>query len=36
MSDRMEPIGFERLLNWIIGEYDLEKSIFGIKRDKFY
>lgn len=36
MSDRMEPISFERLLNWIIGEYDLEKSIFGIKRDKFY
>ena len=32
MSDRMHPIPFERLLDWIFTELDTQKNIFGIKR----
>lgn len=32
MSDRMYPIPFEALLNWILSEYRAEGSIFGIKK----
>ncbi len=34
MSDRMHPIPFETLLDWVFGELAAEGSIFGIK--KFY
>lgn len=32
----MTPIPFEKLLNWVLDEYKLKGSIFGIKKDKFY
>jgi len=32
MSDRMHPIPFEALLDWILGEYRAEGSIFGVKK----
>ncbi len=32
MSDRMHPIPFEALLDWILGEYRTEGSIFGVKK----
>ena len=34
MSDRMHPIPFEALLDWVLGELRAEGSVFGIK--KFY
>jgi putative selenate reductase len=36
MSDRMNPISFDQLIIWILGEYAKEKSIFGIPESKFY
>ena len=36
MSDRMTPISFEKLLNWILDEYKTNGTIFGINNDKFY
>ena len=32
MSDRMHPIPFEALLDWILGEYRSEGSVFGLKK----
>ena len=32
----MTPIPFEKLLNWVLDEYKLKGSIFGIRKDKFY
>ena len=36
MSDKMNPQSFEVLLNWILKEYEKNKSIFGIHRSLFY
>ncbi|RLD11881.1 MAG: putative selenate reductase subunit YgfK [Chloroflexota bacterium] len=36
MSDVMQPIPFQNLLNWILEEYKSEGAIFGIQKDKFY
>ena len=36
MSDRMTPIPFPQLLNWIFSEYDRSQSIFGIPSVKFF
>lgn len=32
MSDIMRPIGFGRLVNWILTEYQTEGTVFGIKK----
>ena len=32
MSDRMHPIPFEALLDWVLGEYRSQGSIFGVKK----
>ena len=32
MSDRMQPIPFEALLDWVFGEYQAQGSIFGVKK----
>ncbi|MEW6623500.1 MAG: putative selenate reductase subunit YgfK [Bacillota bacterium] len=36
MGDHMRAIPFKRLVNWILEEYAIEKSIFGIPYNKFY
>ncbi len=36
MSDKMQPIEFRNLLNWIIKEYVNQKTIFGIPSSKFF
>lgn len=36
MSDRMKPIPFNALINWIMTEYKKNNSIFGIRKAKFY
>ncbi|MEK6552862.1 MAG: FAD-dependent oxidoreductase, partial [Bacteroidota bacterium] len=36
MSDKMQPVPFQNLLNWIFQEYVNQKSIFGISASKFY
>ena len=36
MSDKMRPISFEKLINWIFTELKTKESIFGIHKDKFY
>jgi len=36
MSDKMRPINFEKLLNWISEEYNYNQSIFGIPNQQFY
>jgi len=36
MSDRMNPLPFEVLLDWILKEYETHRSIFGIDRSLFY
>ena len=36
MSDIMIPIHFNHLLTWIVEEYQSEKTIFGIPKEKFY
>ncbi len=36
MSDIMQPVRFSKLLNWILEEYEKEKTIFGINESKFY
>ncbi len=36
MSDKMQPIPFESLTNWIISEYVSQKTIFGIPSSKFH
>lgn len=32
MSDRMRPISFERLVNWVLTERKTEGSVFGVRR----
>ena len=32
MSDRMRPIPFGQLMDWIIGEYQTYGSIFGVSK----
>ncbi|CAB1255099.1 putative selenate reductase subunit YgfK [Clostridium sp. MT-14] len=36
MSDRMCPISFEKMINWIITELNENGTIFGIHKGKFY
>ncbi|NJD21218.1 MAG: putative selenate reductase subunit YgfK, partial [Melioribacter sp.] len=36
MSDKMQPVPFQKLLDWIFQEYINQKSIFGIPSSKFY
>lgn len=36
MSDRMRPIGFEKLLDMVFGELEDRGTIFGIRRNKVY
>ena len=36
MSDKMHPISFEKLLNWILEEYKNNKTCFGIPEEKFF
>lgn len=36
MSDRMRLIPFDKLMEWILAEYQGEGSVFGVPREKFY
>jgi putative selenate reductase len=36
MNDRMRPIPFDKLMEWMLSEYKNEGSIFGIPSVKFY
>lgn len=36
MSDKMRPIPFEKMVNWILEELKTKGSIFGIHENKFY
>lgn len=36
MSDKMRPISFEKMVNWITKELKEKGSIFGIRESKFY
>ena len=36
MSDKMRPIPFENLLDWIVQELHRSHSIFGIPRERFF
>jgi len=36
MNDRMTPIPFGKLVEWALGEYKKDNSIFGIPKEKFY
>lgn len=36
MSDKMQPIPFGRLINWVYSEYSTNKTIFGIPSLKFH
>jgi len=36
MSDKMHPISFEKLLDWILEEYKKNKTCFGIPEEKFF
>ena len=36
MSDRMTPIPFGQLINWIFSEFQCSKTIFGIPSVKFF
>lgn len=36
MSDKMRPISFEKMVNWITKEFKEKGSIFGIHENKFY
>lgn len=36
MSDRMRPIPFEKMVDWVLNEFKEKKSIFGIHKDKIY
>ena len=31
MSDIMRPMKFDHLMNWILGEYETQKTIFGVR-----
>lgn len=32
MSDRMRPISFDKLMNWILTEYQNDGAVFGVRR----
>lgn len=36
MSDRMKPIPFDILIQWVLEEIEKEKSIFGVPNGKFF
>ena len=36
MSDKMQPIPFEKLIHWIFTEYQKQGSIFGIPKMQFF
>ncbi len=36
MSDVMRPIALEQLLNWIIGEFNQKRSLFGLPENRFF
>jgi putative selenate reductase len=36
MSDRMNTLPFDKLILWVLNEYEKEKSVFGIPDHKFY
>lgn len=36
MSDKMKPVPFQNLINWIYTEYGNHKTIFGITSGKFF
>ncbi len=36
MSDKMQPLPFKNLLNWIISEFVNHRTIFGIPSEKYY
>ena len=36
MSDKMHPIAFEKMLEWIFKELEEQKTIFGVHQQKFY
>jgi putative selenate reductase len=36
MSDKMYPLSFQNLLNWIFQEFETERTIFGIPATHFY
>lgn len=36
MSDKMRPIAFEKMLQWVTTELKEKNSIFGIHKNKFY
>lgn len=36
MSDKMMPIPFKQLIQWVFKEYQRTQTIFGISRGKFY
>lgn len=36
MPDKMMPIPFNKMLDWIFQEYENERTIFGIPEEKFY
>ncbi|MCB0282858.1 MAG: putative selenate reductase subunit YgfK [Calditrichaeota bacterium] len=36
MSDKMTPIPLNQLLNWMLGEYNAQQSIFGIHKNIFF
>lgn len=35
MNDKMQPISFKNILNWIISEYETQNSIFNISKQSF-
>lgn len=36
MSDKMIPIPFKKMINWVIAEYDKNQTVFSIPERKFY
>ncbi|HHX50383.1 MAG TPA: putative selenate reductase subunit YgfK, partial [Clostridia bacterium] len=36
MSDKMRPIPFWKMLDWILEEYQKDRSIFGVPAEKFH
>ncbi len=36
MSEIMTPIPFEKLIRWMMQEYQSQSSVFGVKKEQFY
>lgn len=36
MGEKMRPIPFQNLMEWSLQEYNNNKSVFGVREDKFY